>query len=910
MRLLIFIFILFPFLAQAQEAHYLFENDADDELGNHNATVVSGSYNSVIEKQGTYCLSLEYADGQVSCGTVDLGEEFTITAWVLKYAITGTVIIWSNRATASGGGIEVTLNCATGVVTVTTSDGSNTSTATSNASSYTPNTWNFYAITVDRAGAEVAIRWNTTDVTSTTTCQDDFDNNQTFYLGNRGDASVQPYYYMDEVQIYKCILTSTQCNNIYTILGTVQACPTEELFCLDSINLGDISLSWTYPDTIQLTWNDIGCETKYYVYMSTSGGAYSKEDSTTASDTVITIGGLNSIYYYLFKVYAVNDTAVSSTYLTASSSGLSYRDIGHYQVAICPDDAVAGDYVVELNYNKNWRVRDNSSGVVFAETNSNAYFDISDTTIIVVSAATAGTIETIEFTVTDSNFVDTASVDIYIIDNNDCVYIDYEWDGTKSGTRAAPYKDIPTLNAANTYYLLKRGVTHTTAYKTIGADGITLGSYGQGARPIFSCTTSGGGDIGAIYIPNRSDITIRDIEVYDGGSMTAVIRPYTCTDFIIDNVKLRGKVTVQGGTGTFNGLRITNNVVSGGMKNSEVCYIGDDATHGFGVRGTDSDDRFMWESNYVHHINMYWTPSYPSGGDGWHITGQDYSDVHWDNSHSHWRYNYVDMTNMPYKHGILAGMGDYGYDTCDIIIEYNRIDNYEGYYAGYGQHGISLYSAYGAIVRYNEMYNSTCGIFTPTDAAVLGHQPADKGRRYSIYGNLIYNPKSAGILLQYTCDSATIENNTIVHHSPAFSGETDKGGIILKYGCYGVTITNNIFETEVASTYPIKYVTTYSSYSEDYNLFDPDKGSMSSINTHSVEGDAVFYTGDHSDYEIGLLSPAYHTGYDIDLDLDLWGDSFDPDTPSMGYKEYITPEPVIITETPATRRTKVYLIFL
>lgn len=594
--------------------------------------------------------------------------------------------------------------------------------------------------------------------------------------------------------------------------------------------------------------------------------------------------------------YSMNRNRVLKGWVT--SPGVAddyYEDIVHYQTAICPSDAVAGDYVVELAYNRNWS--ETNEDLVYVKTGGSDYFNIVNGVVTVVSVPPSGIYHTVQYSVSDGVFTDTARVDISVVPYALCIYIDPTWSGTQLGTRAYPYKTMPAINQANYNYLLKRNTLYTqNYYETIDASSITLGAYGVGPRPVLANSYPNNTGIGCINITSKTNVTIRDIHFYDYGTMIAIIRASSCTNLTLDNLIVRGTASAWGG-GTFDGIRC-DNITDGGIYNSEIYNIYANGVIMFGCKGNSTADRFMWEGNYVHHINLGFDAAKSLGGvginrqsdgDGLYVIGIDPygagGETHYDNRYNHFRYNRVDMTNQPWKHGINYGMCDIGQNSCGTIIEYNYFDNYAGWNAYYGQNGISVYNSYGIIVRYNEMWNSTDGVFTPSIWAAVTLESG--GRRMQIYGNLIYQPKRRGIGLEHNCDSSLVYNNTIVKHSCGNNSPADKGGVWLHSTCYGTVIENNIFQTDSTGSYV--YPVNGTPMTEDYNWFDPDNGAMLSIGGNSAEGSAGFVTGNHSAYEINSSSGPYHQGTPVGITYDFWGRPYNVTTPSQGYKEYLTP---------------------
>lgn len=634
-----------------------------------------------------------------------------------------------------------------------------------------------------------------------------------------------------------------------------------------------------------------------------------KSSSISSSGPWLDISGATSATYdhgtiattTYFTRYAVAATCgeAYSNVLTVSVEGsiqISDRDIVHDLYAVIPVNAEANDYVLEITPNMNWRVHD--ALVYEIESGSAGIFKI-ESDIIKIDNPTTLAVGTynLSISVTDSIFTDQMNVSVVVASTASSYFIDPSVATSGSGTRASPYKGFSNYSyTTGKYYFFKRGsTTALTAQEIVNASTITLGAYGTGARPIIQHTGSIVGSAGAVST-NGTNITLRDIDFYTSSNGTSVILGLggNCNGLVYDNLIVRGN-----GNGPWQLIGHYGYGITGGaIRNCEIYNCLEDGLYSHEtLRGTSSSNMFMIEGNYVHDINRNMLVTGSGSGDGMDLGPR--TDFSVDKSYMHIRYNLIDKTNVPRKHCILYGSN--GTHTYSII-EHNSVECWP-LYESYGMNGISLYLATGTIVRYNEMWNGTRGIYTPADNAAYLTEGYNKNLQ--IYGNLLYNNLFEAILLRANADSAEIYNNTIIKHS----SHTTNGaftGIGVSSGSVGNKIKNNIIHTEDVTAMPI--TATPSAVTEDYNLFYPNDNSWTR-GANSIEGDPGFVTGFWSQYDIDPSSPAYRAGTNLGIIKDAAGDLYYTPTASMGWKEYvisIAPAPA----RPPSQRAAHRIIFL
>lgn len=572
----------------------------------------------------------------------------------------------------------------------------------------------------------------------------------------------------------------------------------------------------------------------------------------------------DSVYVALYKARAAFRKADSLAQLGGGGVtpvGFLKKDILHDMIAEIPGDAVANDYVMELNYNQNWRPYQT---LIFGVTDlTNAYFKYENGIIKVnTNSIPAGTYS-LKFTVSDSVYVDTATMAITVYAPAVCYYIDPTSTGTGVGTKANPYKTMTFSLANDRKYFFKRGTTTTsTAPKGVNS-GNLFGAYGAGNRPIIRNTAA---STFMFQVYAKTNVTIRDLEIEDAGSLSTscvYVQP-SSTNFNLINCKLHGNVN------TFQGMRIFG-LIGGSIRDNEFYNFRDDNVFIGGLEGTSSADWFDIVGNYSHHPNLG-VVTLGTGANG------DCMQISADSRHRrlYLAYNNFDHSATDYKHCLVLGCEIEATDITDVemICEYNLFISKE--VQTLPQNNLSICGIRGAHVRYNEMWYGHRNIFDfETDA----------NQNVKIYGNLMVGGKTAAIQFNgVNSDNVLVYNNTMVNTGNSTIDATH-GSILMNASQTGVVFKNNIFYNTVSST---NVFVNEPTITEDYNIFYPNYNGLSSIGGNSSVANPLFVKGAHSAYEIGTNSPAYHSGQALTGFTTGLRDIFNVpwySTPSRGYKE-------------------------
>lgn len=567
----------------------------------------------------------------------------------------------------------------------------------------------------------------------------------------------------------------------------------------------------------------------------------------------------DSVYVALDQARAAFRIADSLARLgTVAPVGLQKKDILHDMIACIPGEAVANDYVIEVNPNENWRPY---QSLIYGIEN-NAYFKLESGIIKLATNSVPVGDYTVDFTVSDSVFTDTASVSIKVVDPSLCYYVDPTSTGTGVGSKANPYKTIGFSLSTGRYYFFKRGTTTTSTSPKGLVNDVLFGAYGAGNRPIIRNTASSTFMLQSYY---KTNVTLRDLDIEDAGSLsTSNVYVLGSTNFNFINNKLHGNVN------TFQGLRIFT-TIGGCIRDNEIYNFRDDNVFIGGLEGTSSADWFDIVGNYSHHPNLG-VVTLGTGANG------DCMQISADSRHRrlYLAYNNFDHSATDYKHCLVLGCELEATDITDVemICEYNLFITKQ--VQTLPQNALSICGIRGAHVRYNEMWYGHRNIFDfETDA----------NQNVKIYGNLLVEGKTAGIQFNgVNSDNVEVYNNTFVNNG---NGTVDAvhGTILMNGSQTGVVFKNNIFYNTNSST--LVFVNE-PSFTEDYNLFYPNNNGLSSIGSNSSVGNPLFVKGDHSSYEIGTNSPAYHSGQAISGITTGLRDVFGVpwhSTPSRGYKE-------------------------
>ena len=403
-------------------------------------------------------------------------------------------------------------------------------------------------------------------------------------------------------------------------------------------------------------------------------------------------------------------------------------------------------------------------------------------------------------------------------------------DPAEDGSEEHPYDSFEDITwTDDTVYVIRRGTTLETDVVGIGANGVTLASYGTGDRPVVHCTAvaQSGSNRHAISLADRTNVTIRDIEVYApeatsclrfGGENSEAIEVINCV--------LHGA-----GWGlrsfSFAGLHVLN---------TEVYDIKDD-----GIFIQNMNDIEI-EHCYVHDVNQNWTPPYTpqgeAGGDGIQFDGCNRWHVH---------HNEIDRTNSGNKFCFISNNAD----QDDGVVEHNLMRG--PLTDGDGGASIYFHNGDGLIVRYNMIEG-------PSPGPLYSH-----ASNLHIYGNVFMN-MDGGL---HASTSAEVLHNVFYGMPLAMSG----GALVAR---------NNIFALGDAQSSPFG---STSSLEESHNLFADGNPTANSIG-----GSPAFVDAAQGDFHLLSTSDAIDQGMDTSVTTDMDGVAIPQGSaPDIGAFEYVSP---------------------
>ncbi len=133
----------------------------------------------------------------------------------------------------------------------------------------------------------------------------------------------------------------------------------------------------------------------------------------------------------------------------------------------------------------------------------------------------------------------TATIKISVIQGQDTYYIDPSStdDQNSNGTREHPFrswKSVPWRNHA--IYLQRKGTIARESKISIGADYITMGSYGEGERPVIISSAS---DY-AVRAFERNNLVIRDLNIVAEDAISCIYILGATEECTIENCRLEG----------------------------------------------------------------------------------------------------------------------------------------------------------------------------------------------------------------------------------------------------------------------------------------------------------------------------------------------------------------------------------
>jgi hypothetical protein len=194
---------------------------AQDSTGNnYNGMLTNGAAFNADEKYGDYSIYLDGTDDFMNAGTIDLGNEFSVSLWA-KIPSSGVNDLQTLFANTSSGntqnGIKIFVNTygtTDRKIIVETGNGSSANPALTSTNVFAWDQWNYVAVVVDKTNGKARIYYNGTDVTADSLIRNDFATNQVVHLGQTTNNNARMKGYLDHVKIYNRKLTSTETVNL------------------------------------------------------------------------------------------------------------------------------------------------------------------------------------------------------------------------------------------------------------------------------------------------------------------------------------------------------------------------------------------------------------------------------------------------------------------------------------------------------------------------------------------------------------------------------------------------------------------------------------------------------------------------------------------------------------------------
>ncbi len=414
------------------------------------------------------------------------------------------------------------------------------------------------------------------------------------------------------------------------------------------------------------------------------------------------------------------------------------------------------------------------------------------------------------------------------------VYIDPSYTGsTQNGSISTPYKSWSQVSWTNgKTYLQKAGTTFTTSgyIDLSGRSSITLGSYGEGAKP--KIISSGGNTTKVVKITGGSNNTVRDLDLSSstGQATCAVIVDGTnSSNNVIDNCILRD---VQWG------IRVLTTGAGNKILNSVVYNTQDDGIYIKDVPDIEIGYCHIYNVNLKYNVN---TDESYSAGDNIQIGST--------NNHNFYiHHNILDHSSTGNKFCFIAyGVNYNGIFEYNTLIG-NRTKNTSCIY---------LHPTTGSVsVRYNSISDGNYGMYSyVSDLKVY-------------YNKFIQNRVAISVLTNYNLRA---ENNVFYNQTSNVITSGSNTSIVSK---------NNIFYI-VSGT---KVYTTSGSVVSNNNTFNTQSSgflnghstlaawiSATGQDQNSILADPRFVNPTSRDFTLQPTSPCINAGSNCGYNKDFYG---------------------------------------
>ena len=205
-----------PSTGDGLQAYWPVDNSTADVSGNgFDLTLFNGATFTTDHQQGSHALSLDGADDYAASPSIDLGNTFTLAAWVKipsgRFNIQTLIANGSSGANSNGFKVLVnTYGTADRRISFESGNGSVAAISRSNTNVFNFGTWNHLAITVDRSTGQARIFYNGNDVTAESGVHTGFKNNDVIRLGRMTNNAYAMGGALDDIRIYNRVLSQSE----------------------------------------------------------------------------------------------------------------------------------------------------------------------------------------------------------------------------------------------------------------------------------------------------------------------------------------------------------------------------------------------------------------------------------------------------------------------------------------------------------------------------------------------------------------------------------------------------------------------------------------------------------------------------------------------------------------------------
>ena len=263
----------------------------DSTDNNHDGTLTNGAAFNADEKYGAYSIYLDGTDDYMNAGTIDLGNQFTVSLWtkIPSSGINDLQTLVANTASGSTqNGMKIYVNSyltTDRAIIVETANGTTGNYASTGTNVFALDQWNHIAVTMDKTNGKALIYYNGTKVSSDSLIRNDFGTNQTVNLGQMTSNNARMKGYLDDVRIYDHLLTASEIDELAN--GTSSPTVTISATDANATEAGETTGTFRVSRGSETAGN-------LTVNFSTGGTATLNTDYTLSSSGSVTISNGNT----------------------------------------------------------------------------------------------------------------------------------------------------------------------------------------------------------------------------------------------------------------------------------------------------------------------------------------------------------------------------------------------------------------------------------------------------------------------------------------------------------------------------------------------------------------------------------------------------------------------------------------